>query len=201
MRDKYTDAIRIGKVGSIDPAAGTAQVFFEDRQGLDTADLFVTVPKTKDDHYYYMPDIGERVRVLMDPEAPTKGCIIGSYYSDGREPPIKDADKAYVLFKDKTLVEYDRKQHKLTIEIPAAGPVSIEIYTASDVNLKTDRYLTVKAANDVNIESETANVNVKAAKDITLTAEGNMNLKASGDMTLDADGDMKLKASNIHLNP
>ena len=72
MRDKYTDAVRIGIVQSIDPDAGTAQVFFEDRHGLDTADLFVTMPKTKDDHYYYMPDIGERVRVFMDPEAPVR---------------------------------------------------------------------------------------------------------------------------------
>ena len=178
-----------------------AQVFFEDRHGLDTADLLVTVPKTKDDHCYYMPDIGERVRVFMDPEAPTKGCIMGSYYSDGREPPIKDADKAYVMFKDKTLVEYDRAEHKLTINIPAAGPLSIDIYTASDIDIKTDGLLNVKAAKDINIESENAAVNIDAAKDMSLTANGSMNINAKGDMNLDAGGDMTLKAANIHMNP
>ena len=201
MRDKHTDAIRIGIVQSIDPAAGTVQVFFEDRHGLDTADLFVAVPKTKDDHYYYMPDLGERVRVFMDPEAPTKGCIMGSYYSDGREPPIKDADKAYVMFKDKTLVEYDRAEHKLTINIPAAGPLSIDIYTASDIDIKTDGLLNIKAAKDISIESENATVNIDAAKDMNLNAKGNMNINAKGDMNLDADGDMTLRAANIHINP
>lgn len=201
MRDKYTDAIRIGKVSSIDPANCTAQVTFEDRHGIVSRDLPIVVPCTLLDHWYYMPDIGERVRVLFDPEAPTKGCILGSYYSDGRSPPIKDADKAYVQFMDSTLVEYDRALHKLTIKIPAAGPVSIEVYTASDVDLKTDGFLKVKAAKDVNIESENATVNIDAAKDIIVTAKGNMRLKADGDMELNAGGNMTLYSSKLNLNP
>ena len=200
MRDKPTDAIRIGIVDSINTDKATARVHFEDRQGVDTADLFVTVPKTLKDHYYYMPDIGERVRVVMDPEAPTKGCVMGSYYCDGREPPIKDPDKAYVQFMDKTLLEYDRSLHKLTIHILAAGDKSIEVETASDITVKTNGRLVVEAAKDIDIESGMA-INVKASTDINIQAGANVNINAKGDMNLEASGDMTLKAANIHLNP
>ena len=134
MRDKYTDSIRIGIVSSIDPDKGTAQVTFKDRGGIVSRDLHLNFMKTLEDYYYCMPDVGERVRCFFDPEAPTKGYIIGSYPSDTRVPPIKNKDKTYVLFKDKTLVEYDRDLHTLTIKIPKFGEKSIDIFTKSDIN-------------------------------------------------------------------
>ena len=201
MRDRFTDAIRVGIVSSINPGACTAQVIFEDRDDQVPRDLPISVPCTLLDQWYYMPDIGERVKVLFLPEAPTKGVIVGSYYCDARVPPIQDAYKTYVQFKDKTLVEYDRAEHKLTINIPAAGPLSIDIYTASDIDIKTDGVLNVKAVKDINIESENATINIEAAKDINAFARGNMKLKANGKMNLEAGGEMTQKAAKINLNP
>ena len=183
MRDKYTDAIRIGIVSSIDYEKCTAQVTFEDRHDIVSRDLHIVVPKTQDDHYYYMPDIGERVRVFFDPEAPTKGCIIGSYYADNRLPPIQNKDKAYVKFKDETLVEYDRDLHKLTIHIPKAGEVSIEIVTASDINITTDK-----------------DINVLAKGNIDVKAEGDMSIHSVGAMTIDSDTSININAPIVHIN-
>ena len=97
MRDKLTDAIRVGKISSIDPAKGTAKVTFTDRDDIVTRELPLLFTKTLKDYYYCMPDIGERVRCFFDPEAPSKGFVLGSFPSDTREPPIKDPDKTYVL--------------------------------------------------------------------------------------------------------
>lgn len=78
------------------------------------------------------------MRVLFDPEAPSQGCILGSYYDDNRLPPIADQYKLYMKFKDSTLIEYDRKLHVLTIEIKEKGDMSINIVTASAINIKSD---------------------------------------------------------------
>ena len=183
MRDKYTDAIRIGKVSSIDPEKCTAQVTFEDRDDIVTRDLHIIVPCTLHDRYYYMPDIGERVCVLLDPESPTKGVILGSYYADTRLPPIQDEDKTYVQFKDETLVEYDRKLHKLTIHVPKAGKTSIEIVTASDITITTK-----------------ANIDVFAKGNIDVRAEGNMSIHSVGALTIDSDESININAPRVDIN-
>ena len=158
MRDKYTDVIRIGKISSINPDNGTAQVTFEDRDGIVSGDLHIEFSTTLEDQEYYMPAIGERVRVEFDPESPSRGCIKGSYYADTRLPPIKNKNKRYILFKDKTLIEYDKELHKLTIRVEAGGEKSIDIITESDVNVKTNGNVKVEAAKNAEITAENVSI-------------------------------------------
>ena len=179
MRDKYTDSIRIGIVSSINPDKGTAQVTFKDRGGIVSRDLHLNFIKTREDYYYCMPDIGERVRCFFDPEAPTKGYIPGSFPSDTREPPIKDKDKTYVLYKDQTLVEYDRALHTLTIKIPEGGAKSIDVFAESDIDVRTNGEVNVIAAKDINVSS---------AQNINITADINMTINVSGDTIINTGG-------------
>ena len=167
MRDKYTDSIRIGIVSSIYPERGTAKVTYQDRDDIVNREFPILVPCTLYDRWYYMPDVGERVQVLVDPTAPTRGCIVGSYYADTRKPPIADKDKAYVKFKDDTLIEYDRKLHKLTIKIPEGGEKSIDIFAESDINIETNGKINIQAAENINVETA-ENINVEAAKTLTI---------------------------------
>ena len=199
MRDKLTDAIRVGIVSSIDPDKGTAQVTFKDRDGIVSRDLPLNFAKTMHDYYYCMPDVGERVRVLFDPEAPSRGYILGSYPDDKRIPPIKDKDKTYTLFKDGTLIEYDRALHTLTVTIPEGGAKSIDIFAESDINVETNGYVNIKVAKDVNLEVA-QNVVVEAADNIDVKAAGNITIKSTGDMTLEAEGDLVLKGANVLIN-
>ena len=127
MRDKLTDAIRVGKVSSIDPVKCTAQVTFEDRDGIVSGDLPIMVRFTLEDMEYGMPAIGERVRVLFDPEAPSKGCILGSYYADTRLPPITGESKRYIRFSDGAHLEYDKRTHALTVNIPPSGTITFAV--------------------------------------------------------------------------
>lgn len=169
MRDKLTDTIRIGIVSSIDPTNATAKVIYSDRDDQVSGALPIVVPFTLKDCAYYMPSIGERVRVLYNPESPSKGCILGSFYADNREPPFGDENKTYLLFEDETLIEYDKKNHKLTIGIPASGEQSVNVMTVSDIFVECGGNVTVKA---------TGNINVEAAGDINITARGVVNITA-----------------------
>jgi len=178
MRDKYTDAIRIGKVSSIDPIKGTAQVTFEDREDIVSGDLPILVPFTLEDKAYYMPAVEERVRVLFDPEAPSRGCIIGSYYADTRLPPFGDENKAYVYFKDGTLLEYDKKLHRLAVYIPEGGEKSIDVFTESDISVQTSGKVTIEAAKEIDVLSEQT-ITIMALQDINITAATNVNVTAA----------------------
>ena len=185
MRDKYTDAIRIGKISSINPGNGTAQVTFEDRDGIVSGDLQIMAACTLGDKWYNMPTVGERVCVLMYPEAPSKGCILGSFYSDNRLPPIGDKNKVYVKFEDDTLIEYDKEAHKLTIRIESGGEKSIDIIAESDVNVMTNGNAKVEAAKDIELAAENITITGKAA--INLVVGGTKIMLTPGDISVEGD--------------
>ena len=204
MRDKYSDSIRIGIVSSIDPEKGTAKITFPDRDDIVSRDLPVVVPCTLEDKWYYMPDVGERVRVLFDPEAPTRGCILGSYYDDVRKPPEHDdANIQYVLFKDNTLVRYDRKLHTMTINIPEEGIKSVDVYTASDIFVETEKTLHV-IVNKKNFNAKTLDKEESVCitvngnnSNITLTTTNTDNQKVTLEAEIDGQkGDVNITTIN-----
>jgi phage baseplate assembly protein V len=176
MRDKLSDIMRVGKVSAIFPKKCTAEVTFEDRGSVVTRELFIVVPYTLKDRAYYMPAVQERVLCFFDPGAPSIGYIIGSFYCDKRIPPHKDEHKTYINFEDETLVEYDKKLHTLTVKIPESGNMSINIETASDIN-------------------------VLCKKNINVTANGEMQIHSDGDMLIESGTHITLKAPKIDENP
>ena len=203
MRDKYTDLIRVGKVSSINEKNCTVQVAYEDRHDSVSGDLHILVPMTLKNQAYYMPDIGERVLCIFDPSAPTKGCIVGSYYADTRMPPVGNRNKVYTFFEDNTLIEYDKENHKLTIHIPQAGSSeerSVEIITESDIVINTQGNLNVKTAKDVDIRSAQS-ATLEAVTNINITAAQSVNIQAETDVNINATGKAVIQASEIHLNP
>ena len=177
--------IRIGKVSSIDEDACTAKVLFEDRDNVVSYDFPMIVPLTLQDKYYYMPHLEERVLCVLLPNAPSKGFILGSYYCDKRIPEYKDKNKVYVEFEDKTLVEYDKKEHKLKIHIPehSETETSIEVVSESDIDIKCN-----------------SNIIVEAEKDINITAAQSINIKSTGAITIESDTSITMTAPRIDIN-
>jgi len=183
MRDKYTDSIRIGIVSSINEKKGTAKVVFPDRQGIVSMELPVGQQNTFGDRDYCMPDIHEPVRVFMDPEAPHRGYIQGSYYDDTRLPPIGNANKRYTLFKDNTLIEYDRELHTLTINVPEEGDTSIFVTTASDINVLSAK-----------------NINITAGENLTINVDGDTTIHTTGTTNIASDDAINISAQQpIHI--
>ena len=198
MRDKLTDAIRIGIVSSIDPDRGTAKVTFKDRDGIVSRDLPLNFTKTLHDYDYCMPDVGERVRCFFDPEAPSRGFILGSFPSDTREPPIKNSNKRYTLFRDGTLIEYDRALHKLTVRIPEEGAASIDIFAESDIDVKTNGNISIKSAGNVQVEAA-GNIDIQAAKDVSITGGESITINASLPVVIRSEVSVTLQGATESL--
>jgi len=169
MRDTFKETIRHGIVSSINYENCTAQVTFPDREDIVTRDLPILQNKTQDDQYYYMPDVGERVYVLMDPVAPSRGVILGSYYDDKRQPIDPDPNKTYISFKDGTVIEYDRADHELYISIPNGSGRSILVHTNGDIEVETDGELKIKSAKEITINTD-HHINITASKSISIDA-------------------------------
>ena len=81
--------IRNGKVSSINYAAGTAKVVYEDRGGSVTREIpFLNAGE------YDMPDIGATVAVAHYDNAPENGVILGRPYTK-KSPPAEGGKGIY----------------------------------------------------------------------------------------------------------
>ena len=107
--------IRYGKIADRDTAKARVRVQFEE-DNLLSPWLAVSVPGTKDDQHYRMPDKDEHVWCLLDEHSNT-GIVGGAIYSDDNAPSAAGEDKQSVTFKDGTKIEYDRAGHKLTVTV------------------------------------------------------------------------------------
>jgi phage baseplate assembly protein V len=110
-------------------------------------------PKTKDDSYWCIPDIGEFVVCLVDENGDT-GVVLGSIYTTKTAPQLKGLDITAVKFKDGTEIEYDRAAHTLRLKV--VGDVTIECANATiiaDGNVKVDAP-TADFTGNVTIEGE-----------------------------------------------
>lgn len=114
--------IRYGIISEIEPATGRVRVKFVEDE-LVTQPLPVIFPATSGDEFFILPDLNTQVAVLMDHNA-EDGVVLGALYSANKKPSQGAADKAYVKFKDGTVIMYDRGTHKYTVTM---GSVTYEI--------------------------------------------------------------------------
>lgn len=179
--------IRIGQVSSIDENTGMARVLFLDRGSLVSYDYPLSYALTLNDKFYHMPAVKEWVICALLPNAPSQGFIIGSYYSEVREPPVKDKNKFHILFEDGTVLEYDKKLHRLLVDIPNVGDASIEVNTATDIKVNTKGKATVEAAKEIRILTDT-NITIEAQGDVYITSVGNAEVNIGGNANLNIAG-------------
>lgn len=132
--------IKIGEVSSVDAAAGTASVVFDDDDSIVVPDLQVIHRNTFANRDYGMPDIGEDVVCLFLPSGTEEGFILGSVYAGEIEPPADTIDKRVVEFSDGARVAYDRAAHELTVEIDN----TVVKLDAENVSIETSKNVVVK---------------------------------------------------------
>ena len=122
----------IGIVVARDPEQLKVRVQFPDRDGMTSAWLPVGVQKSRGDCAYWLPDLDTQVACLMD-DYYEFGVVICAIYSDEDTPPINNPDMFYQQFKDGTIIQYDRAEHRLTanvhgdIEAVATGTLTASI--------------------------------------------------------------------------
>lgn len=152
--------IKVGIVTAIDESTAKARIQILDNDEIISDWLPILQNKTKDDKFYFMPDINEEVLAVFLDSGLEQGFIIGSIYNQKDNTPISDKDKYFIKFKDNTTIEYDRKNKKLSLD--CKGDISIKALNNIDIE-----------ANNFNIKSN--NINLKALLNIDIKAT---NLKA-----------------------
>lgn len=155
--------IKISEVSSINPAAGTARVVFDDDDSVVSYDLPVLQRNTIANRDYAMPDIGEDVLCIFLPSGPEDGFVLGSFYADEISPPESSGDKRTVVFSDDTRISYDRATHELSITIGGTSVVA----NGDSIAAATPQEISAKAGTTVNIEGgATVNINGGSAVNI-----------------------------------
>ncbi len=136
--------LRTGKVSSINYKKLTARVEFHDAPGNISRELQVLVPHTGKEKEYSMPSIGEDVVCIFFEDAPTRGFILGAYYTE-QNLPTESGNMKYIFFPDGTRLKYDLEASIL--EVDCVGEINIS--SGSVVNIK---------GKQVNIQTESFNV-------------------------------------------
>jgi phage baseplate assembly protein V len=192
---QYHPVFRTGLVTAQNIAAGQVRVQFPDRDNVVSYWLPVIVPKTQNDKFFFMPDIGEQVVVLMD-EHDEYGAVVGSIPStvDG-PPPGVTTDTFTALFKDGTRIQYDRGAHVLNVALGAGGsatlstPLGNEVVLGSEgtVLLQDQKGASVTLSNDGNVRVN-GNLLVSGTIGTTSGTFGNGDMTITG--TVRATGDI-----------
>lgn len=179
LSQRVANIIRVGVVSSVDPAAGTARVFFDYQDDTVSYDLPVMTRNTKDNQDYWMPDVGEQVTCLFLPIGVEAGFILGSFYSAAATTPVASQDKRHVAFKDGSLFEFDRSNGKLLISV------------RGDADLIVDGNLNAEVGGTAAID---------VAQDLAVTVGGQAVVDAVGPMTLQSAASIAMTAPTIALN-
>ena len=118
--------VRVGVVSSVDEAAGTVKVTFEDRDNTVSADLPTISRGSLKNKDYWLPDINEEVVCIFmtNDKNLSTGWVLGTHFSDKAPPNAASLEKRRFDFGDGTFFEYDRGSHELTIN--CVGNVNIK---------------------------------------------------------------------------
>ena len=111
------DIFRVGKVSSIDYAAGLVRVAYHDKDDSVTAPLPMLCTE------YNMPQVGDPVMVLHLSNGTEAGLVLGRYWSNNNKPPEgaaglfrKELDrtpgKAMIRYDGSTLTMCRSHQHR-----------------------------------------------------------------------------------------
>lgn len=124
--------VRLGKVSSLDPAAGLVRVVYHEKDGDVTRCIPILSPIFSG--LYSLPEVGDQVLVLHLSNGSEAGVVLGRPWSD-KFPPPEGAEGLVRLDMDcapgAAMLRYDSKAKDLsihcdgTIRITAGGAITI----------------------------------------------------------------------------
>jgi len=128
--------IKVGEVVAVDEKNCRVRVRLDDCDGMVSYWLPVIVPKSKDDKFYFLPDVGELVVCAFLDYGVEQGFVLGAIYNKKDLPPVSSRDKLHIKFKDGAVMEYDRKENVLKIE--SRGTLKIA-FNSGEITIKSCR--------------------------------------------------------------
>ena len=131
--------IRIGKVSSIDYAAGMVRIVYHDR------DDEVTRPIALLSFEYRMPEVDDQVLVVHLSNGTTAAFVVGRPWSNVNKPPEgfkglfrKDLDRT----AGRAMIRYDENSGQLLIVMPDTRIESPNVTIVGDLNVQGDIHVT-----------------------------------------------------------
>jgi len=132
------EEIRLGKVSSLDPAAGLVRVAYHEKDGEVTRPIPILSPVFSG--LYSLPEVGDQVLVVHLSNGSEAGIVLGRPWSE-KFPPPEGAAGLFRLDMDRSpgaaVLRYDAKARALTlhcdgtIDITAGGDITINGKTIS----------------------------------------------------------------------
>lgn len=121
------DIVRIGKISTINYAAGTASVVYTDRNNEASPSFpFFSMA-------YEMPKVDDTVVVIMLPNSTTKGFILGVPFSGKKIPAESGQGIFYKEFQDGTSILYNPKTKNMEI---STGKITLKSVAAESLTVK-----------------------------------------------------------------
>lgn len=142
LSDLISQLARVGFVVSRQPEKHRVRVEFRDTvtSPLVSGWLPVLTPRASADMAFDLPDVGDQVLCLFLGNGLEDGFVLGSMYGAQR-PPVSSGDKFHRTFSDGTVIEYDRKAHKLTASVK--GDVTVD--ATKSISLHGKESITLQA--------------------------------------------------------
>jgi phage baseplate assembly protein V len=105
--------IRVGKISSINYAAGRVRVVFPDQDSIVSDEIpYVTLMGEE----YEMPDVGDQVLVIGLGSGLIRGFCLGSFFYSQKLPVQSGPNIYYKRFKKDALMTYNRATKTFTIK-------------------------------------------------------------------------------------
>lgn len=155
---RIANVVMFGRVKEIDPARGVARVDFD---GADTDWIPWATPRAGGDRMYWCPEVGEQVVVAAVGGDLGNAAIIGCLFQDAHPEAADNADTHRTVYKDGTVVEYDRSGHVMNTTLNPAGTFNVTV-GASKITMNQSRILF--SSNGSTLEIDAAGIRLNGAE-------------------------------------
>lgn len=185
---RLANLVQIGRVSDVDTARGLAVV---DMDGPATDWIPWVTLRAGGDRTWWCPEVGEQVLVVAPSGELASAVIVGALYQDAHPEPADSDDVHRTVYKDGTVVEYDRAAHQYKIDVSASsGSVVVICKTA-----------TVQASEKVDVDTPNANFSGNVTIEKTLTYKGGMQgSNSTGGAAATVNGGVKFQGGELTHN-
>lgn len=147
----------VGNVSAVDGSTARARVKIPARDNVESYWLEVLQRGTATDADYWMPQVGDQVRILAD-EKLESGCILGALYSQATPPPETDPNVIAFYVGGEMVAEFDKSTKILKLNLER-----IEIVNATESTINS-KPIAVIGARDNDTESNGPDVLVTSGQ-------------------------------------
>ena len=175
---KSQDLLNIIKYGTVtEVKADTAQVKVTFKESNNIVSYYMPVLQSfaGKNNAYVLPSIDDVVVCLISPRGDA-GVVLGSIYTGINKPVISDENKYNVTFDDGSVIEYDKNEHKLMLNVKGSAEIVI------------DKSITISVTEDKEV----------SAKNIKITAESEVNIECNT-ASIEAKNEVKINGASISL--